>query len=185
LHLFSRNGFSGTPVRDIARGVGITDAAIYYHFRTKEDLLHALVSAELRPCRASRRQRPDKTLRETLRTIGWRAAEVIHVNHDLLVTVLREGLAGDAAAASRYRELIDGWESRITARLVAFEQTGALAAGAAQPLARQMIWTITSAFVDMLLPRRDLALSPAERRRWMDEFVLERLERMLPLAFAD
>ena len=47
MHLFSRLGFPDTTVREIAREAGITDAAIYYHFRTKEDVLHALVNIDL------------------------------------------------------------------------------------------------------------------------------------------
>ena len=47
MHLFSREGFPRTTVRDIARQAGITDAAIYYHFATKEDLLHELLNTRL------------------------------------------------------------------------------------------------------------------------------------------
>src|SRR3989337_2650558 len=43
LRLFSERGFARTTVRDIARQAGITDAAIYYHFESKRDLLEALV----------------------------------------------------------------------------------------------------------------------------------------------
>ncbi len=43
LSLFSRRGFARTTVRDIARKAGITDAAIYYHFESKRELLEALV----------------------------------------------------------------------------------------------------------------------------------------------
>src|SRR3990170_1809987 len=43
LRLFSERGFARTTVRDIARQAGITDAAIYYHFESKQELLEALV----------------------------------------------------------------------------------------------------------------------------------------------
>jgi AcrR family transcriptional regulator len=42
LRLFSERGFARTTVRDIARQAGITDAAIYYHFDSKRELLEAL-----------------------------------------------------------------------------------------------------------------------------------------------
>lgn len=38
LELFSRNGFAGTSVRQIARGVGIRESAIYNHFRSKDEI---------------------------------------------------------------------------------------------------------------------------------------------------
>ncbi len=38
LHLFSRHGFSGASVRDIAKGAGVSEAALYKHFESKEDM---------------------------------------------------------------------------------------------------------------------------------------------------
>lgn len=43
LDLFSEHGFEGTSLQDIADRLGVTKAAVYYHFRTKDDLLLALV----------------------------------------------------------------------------------------------------------------------------------------------
>ena len=43
LELFSEHGFAGTSLQDIADGLGVTKAAVYYHFRSKDDLLLALV----------------------------------------------------------------------------------------------------------------------------------------------
>lgn len=42
LELFGRDGFDRTTVRAIAEGCGVTDAAIYYHFRTKRSILTAI-----------------------------------------------------------------------------------------------------------------------------------------------
>ncbi len=36
--LFSNSGFSGTSMRDIARSLNITKAALYYHFKNKKEL---------------------------------------------------------------------------------------------------------------------------------------------------
>jgi len=43
LELFSEQGFDGTTLQQIADRLGFTKAALYYHFRSKDDLLHALV----------------------------------------------------------------------------------------------------------------------------------------------
>lgn len=40
--LFTRQGFDGTSMRDIATEVGLTNAALYYHFSSKDALLAAL-----------------------------------------------------------------------------------------------------------------------------------------------
>jgi AcrR family transcriptional regulator len=44
LELFSEHGFEGTTLQQIADRLGFTKAALYYHFRSKDDLLGALVS---------------------------------------------------------------------------------------------------------------------------------------------
>ena len=41
---FARYGFAGASMAQIAQGVGMPKANIYYYFGTKEDLYHALVS---------------------------------------------------------------------------------------------------------------------------------------------
>ena len=41
--LFSTQGVGATTVSDIAGGVGLTPAAIYYHFGGRDDILAALI----------------------------------------------------------------------------------------------------------------------------------------------
>jgi AcrR family transcriptional regulator len=43
LELFSEHGFEGTSLQDIADRLGVTKAAVYYHFHTKDEILLALV----------------------------------------------------------------------------------------------------------------------------------------------
>jgi AcrR family transcriptional regulator len=42
LELFAVHGYERTSLREIAEVLGITKAALYYHFRTKEDILASL-----------------------------------------------------------------------------------------------------------------------------------------------
>jgi AcrR family transcriptional regulator len=44
LELFSEHGFDGTTLQQIADRLGLTKAALYYHFRSKDDLLRALIA---------------------------------------------------------------------------------------------------------------------------------------------
>jgi AcrR family transcriptional regulator len=44
LKLFAERGFVGTTVRQIARAVGVTDAAIYAHFQSKQALFDVLMA---------------------------------------------------------------------------------------------------------------------------------------------
>lgn len=43
LDLFSTQGYAGTTTKAIAEGSGVTEAMLFRHFRTKEELLHAVV----------------------------------------------------------------------------------------------------------------------------------------------
>lgn len=68
LQLIADRGFAATSTREISESLGFTKAALYYHFRTKDDLLEALLAPALAslqdlldgatrgPSRAARRQ---------------------------------------------------------------------------------------------------------------------------------
>lgn len=43
LELFTENGYEATSLREIAERLGVTKAALYYHFKTKEDIVGSLV----------------------------------------------------------------------------------------------------------------------------------------------
>ena len=41
---FTEDGYDKTSLREIAEDLGVTKAALYYHFRTKENILESLIS---------------------------------------------------------------------------------------------------------------------------------------------
>src|SRR5450755_4604749 len=45
--LFARQGYTGTTIADIARELGTTTAALYYHFPSKADILQGLLAEPL------------------------------------------------------------------------------------------------------------------------------------------
>jgi AcrR family transcriptional regulator len=47
LDLFSHQGYAGTSIRDIADRMGMTKAAVYYHFPSKENLLANVLTPAL------------------------------------------------------------------------------------------------------------------------------------------
>src|ERR1700683_5805223 len=47
LELFAERGFAETSTRELSERLGFTKAALYYHFRTKDDLLAALIQPVL------------------------------------------------------------------------------------------------------------------------------------------
>ncbi|MFC5746250.1 TetR/AcrR family transcriptional regulator [Actinomadura rugatobispora] len=48
LGLFAQHGVNGTSLQMIADEIGVTKAAVYYHFPSKEDLVEAVVTPYLR-----------------------------------------------------------------------------------------------------------------------------------------
>ena len=62
LDLFAERGYDATSLREIAERLGVTKAAVYYHFRTKEEILASLFDEQLAGIDAivewARRQEP-------------------------------------------------------------------------------------------------------------------------------
>ena len=50
--LFNERGYAGTSIRDITERLGMTKGALYYHFASKDELLHAMVAPLLDAVRA-------------------------------------------------------------------------------------------------------------------------------------
>ncbi len=70
---FNRKGYSGTSLKDVAQRLGLTDAALYYYVRSKEELVYrcylraAQVGAE---AMARGREEGDSGLDKALRYLG-------------------------------------------------------------------------------------------------------------------
>ncbi|WP_422771625.1 TetR/AcrR family transcriptional regulator [Plantactinospora sp. WMMC1484] len=47
LELFTEQGYEKTSLREIAERLGVTKAALYYHFRSKDDIVDSFVSDRL------------------------------------------------------------------------------------------------------------------------------------------
>src|SRR5579862_4130557 len=64
LELFAEQGYEKTSLREIAERLGVTKAALYYHFKSKEDIVHSLLDDYFGKVDAlvawGRRQPPDE-----------------------------------------------------------------------------------------------------------------------------
>ncbi|AXI78912.1 TetR/AcrR family transcriptional regulator [Peterkaempfera bronchialis] len=49
LELFSEQGYEKTSLREIADRLGVTKAALYYHFKTKDDIVRGIVESMSAP----------------------------------------------------------------------------------------------------------------------------------------
>jgi AcrR family transcriptional regulator len=181
LRLFSEHGFARTTVRDIARQAGITDAAIYYHFESKRELLEALVEERgfLSSLQTLERIETDNALRETVLWMSRGAINLMDENRDFLRLIIMEGLGGDDAALEQYHRLMNLWESALTKVLRRYEAKGALSGNSAAEVAREIIYIILMTFQDSLLSRYPAPATAAERRDILGGFIGPALERLV------
>ncbi len=106
LELFATQGFAGTSLRQIARGVGIKESAIYAHFASKEALYRALFEQVVVPValvqelfganRSALEQRDPATV---LREVAQRIIELWNEPHVrlFLCLLLQESMSGKVA----------------------------------------------------------------------------------------
>ncbi len=137
LELFSRNGYDSTSMREIAAELGVTKAALYYHFAGKEDIVHSLVedyllsvdglitwAEQTKPTPAEVLQR----WADVVRTDGLRLIRFIQTNQRIMRDLkpdggsMRERLEKLAEALSPDD---DSAEAQVRARLAMMSVQGA------------------------------------------------------------
>ncbi len=182
MHLFSARGYARTTVRDIARQAGISDAAIYYHFETKGDVLEALIEADLdQPADAPTAPQGEPSPRIILYERLAHTTRLIERNLELLTIILREALADNPHAIRRYRRLMDGWERSLVRALEESPGPERWTHEAVRNLARQVAYTTAMVLQATLMLRRTGAADPGPRQQMM----LDSIRRGLGWLFPD
>jgi AcrR family transcriptional regulator len=140
MKLFVEYGFAGTSLQMIADDLGLTKAAIYYHFRTREHLLIALMEPILGEIRgvveAAERRRGPRAGTEAM-LAGY--ADVVSRNRALAaVTTCDPSVRGVLRSQPEWSEVIDrqltilaGAEDSISGGINAAVVMTGLAGGAA------------------------------------------------------
>ncbi|GIH81509.1 TetR family transcriptional regulator [Planobispora longispora] len=106
--LFAARGYRATSMQSIADEVGITKAALYYHFDSKEEILHRLTLPLLDELEAVLARAESHDSAEEVR---WRAIEGyvdVHLRHrhTLIMLVRDMTLLVQAPVADRFRAAI-------------------------------------------------------------------------------
>jgi AcrR family transcriptional regulator len=92
--LFAEHGFDGTSVRDIATELGIANPSIYYHFKSKADLMTELLTEPLRCVEDAVLEAKELTGEARSRRIIKGLLESLEVNHGIVLTALRDNKKG-------------------------------------------------------------------------------------------
>ena len=173
LRLFSEKGFARTSVRDIAQAAGITDAAIYYHFESKRDLLEALIeergfTSALQDLERAELDHVTISPLDAISSIATGALALMYANRDLMKVLLVQAMAEDAVAMEEYRALVQRWEKAEARILKHYIQRGMLRTEDPDELAKQLVLSVIGAFADEVMspadPEANGAVPPALTR---------------------
>jgi AcrR family transcriptional regulator len=90
--LFSQQGYNGVSIRDIAQACGMTNAALYYHFKNKEDLFLAMLQRDHEKAMAALREAADGPgdLREDLKQLVALYTEITCARRQSFQTLWRD-----------------------------------------------------------------------------------------------
>jgi AcrR family transcriptional regulator len=119
--LFAEYGYRQTTTRQLARAVGVSDALMYRHFESKDDVLRAVVDqgvagfAAMREAAGAGRDRP---LAERMTILGQAFLDVLDAQADLLVLFASEHelLADDARLVGFIDLAASGFGEELAAR---------------------------------------------------------------------
>ncbi len=111
--LFRRLGYERTTVRDLAREIGIQSGSIFHHFRSKQDILHAVMEENIRisTARLEAAQAGHREPRDRLHAIACAELESINgASQDALSVLVFEWRCLDDASRRKLLDLRAGYE---------------------------------------------------------------------------
>src|SRR3990172_4266948 len=160
LRLFSERGFARTSVRDIAQAAGITDAAIYYHFASKRDLLEALFEERGILPALNRLEHGEITEppRDALVALSLFAFDLMESNRDFLKVVFVEALGEDPVAIDEYGMVVNRWQRGLARILHTYADRGQVETPDIEGTAWQLLHQVLGAFMDHLMSAEPSAL---------------------------
>jgi len=142
--LFRRKGFAATTTRDIAAAAGMQSGSPFYHFKSKDALLFAVMEEGMQSALARQRLVVETPAHraaspvEQLRTLVRCHFDVLlGPGNDFVPVMLYESRSLNTRQRKQVAQLIAAYESLWMPVLVALEKSGQLRAPA--PLARLLI----------------------------------------------
>ncbi len=139
VEFFTEHGYEGTSLREIAERLGVTKAALYYHFRSKEDIIQSLVEdyqgqMDELIAWASAQPRTPQARREILTRYMRIVAErdqvfrMLHQNQAVLNT-MESAIKTLKTSSRRLAEQLTGPEAPLRERIRAMMTLGAISVG--------------------------------------------------------
>ncbi len=178
--LFARQSFHATTTREIARAGGVSDALLYTHFSSKQQVLEAILDeGMLQFSQAATLTLPSDPLpiAAYMHLIGQNFLQIVQAQRDLFVILISDHQA--IADDERFARFIDGAASHLGVELEERVTQGELRSGFNGYLvARQFVGAIVAFIVlqDLLGIGRFHPLSPTQ---YLDQLVETTLKGIL------
>ncbi|MDX1588143.1 MAG: TetR/AcrR family transcriptional regulator [Oleiphilaceae bacterium] len=148
-HLFREKGYERTTVRDLAAAVGIQSGSIFHHFRSKEEILQAVMTEAILFNTQRMRQRLDEASSLTDRVRALIRCELESINGrtgEAMAVLVYEWRSLSAESQSRILKLRDIYEGLWMAVLQEAADQGLIGADPfvlRRFLTGALSWTIT------------------------------------------
>jgi AcrR family transcriptional regulator len=130
LKIFAEKGFAGATMDDIALELEATKGLLYYHFKTKEDLLREILARNELTAgfETILEGLADVPLDEALSTFGERLTALFEANRELTRFLHVHSLLSGSEAALIYRQVFAALYGRVAELLERFKARGAIRA---------------------------------------------------------
>lgn len=160
--LFVEHGYHGISMREIAEQAGVSKAGLYYHFRDKEDLFLAILTANIEQIEAivaqARSQEPTTRARITriLTEIGARAPE-----QRAIIRLASQELSQLSPQARQI--FVQLYHQKFTGQIESILAEG-IGVGELRPMdARLATWLLLGMMFPFFYPANAQHLAPAEQ----------------------
>ena len=143
LRLFATQGFRATTIADIAAATGTAHGLVYHYFRSKDELLGAILDrySFLPALRELLAVSPDRPAAEVLREVAVGFSGMLDQRSDLLHLVVAESATNPAVAGALAR-ITDEAHGLLAAYLRARVAAGELRPHDPSVAARALFWAI-------------------------------------------
>jgi AcrR family transcriptional regulator len=171
--LFSQQGYKEVSIRDIAQACGMTNAALYYHFKNKEDLFLAMLRRDHERTIASLQAAADGPgdLRSDLVQLVARYSAIMCDHRQSFQTLWRDlKQIEDARARKLFGEMRSDLLRPLESRLAAAQAAGELRGGDVKLLA-QLLHGMTLALAHHGPPGRSTRIAPGDIETAVDVFL--------------
>jgi len=137
--LFGERGYKEVSIRDIAQACGMTNAALYYHFKNKEDLFLAMLQRDHEQTLAALHEAAHGPgdLRDDLKQLVARYAAITCERRQSFQTLRRDlGNIGDVRGHKLFAEMHSGFMRPLEDRLAQAQTDGEIQPGDTRLYAR-------------------------------------------------